>query len=41
LLIVRTAKDNPAIGSFEAYDDTTGEVLNVPVGGVAPGRVGK
>ncbi|MEI6234380.1 MAG: discoidin domain-containing protein [Planctomycetota bacterium] len=41
LSIVRTNKDNPAIGTFEAYNDTSGEVLNVPLGGVAPARVGK
>ena len=41
LMIIRTTKDNPAISSFEAYNDTTGEVFNVPVGGVPPARVGK
>ncbi|MCY3019437.1 MAG: discoidin domain-containing protein [Planctomycetota bacterium] len=41
LVIVRTIKGNPVITSFEAYNDTTGEVFSVPVGGVPPGRTGK
>ena len=41
LMMMRTTKDNPAIRSFEAYNDTTGEVFNVPVGGAPPARVGK
>ncbi len=41
LMIVRTAKGTPAISSFEAYSDMTGEVFNVPTGGVPPARVGK
>ena len=41
LMIMRTTKDNPAIISFEAYNDTTGEVFNVPVGSMPPVRDGK
>lgn len=41
LSILRTIRDNPSIASFEAFNDTSGEVFNVPVGGVAPGRPGK
>ena len=41
LAIMRTAKDNPAISSFEAYNDTTGEVFNVPAGRMPPARAGK
>lgn len=41
LNIIRTTKENPAIGSFEAYSDLTGEVFQVPRGGVPPERVGK
>jgi len=41
LFIMRTTGGNPAICSFEAYNDTTGEVFNVPVGGVPPTRPGK
>jgi formylglycine-generating enzyme required for sulfatase activity len=41
LMIVRTEKGNPAISAFDAYNDTTGEVFNVPVGGVPPGRAGR
>jgi hypothetical protein len=41
LMIMRTTKGNPAISSFEAYNDTTGEILNVPVGGMPPARAGK
>ncbi len=41
LVVLRTAQGSPAIAAFEAYNDTSGEVINVPVGGVAPGRVGK
>ena len=41
LMIRKTTKDNPSIGSFEAYNDTTGEVFNVARGGVPPARAGK
>jgi hypothetical protein len=41
LTVLRTTRDNPAIASFEAYHDTAGEVINVPVGGVTPSRLGK
>ena len=41
LMIVRTTKDQPAITTFEAYHDPSGEAVNVPVGGVTPGRAGK
>jgi len=41
LLVMRTNSGNPCISEFEAYNDTTGEIFNVPVGGVPPGRPGK
>jgi len=41
LMILRTTQGNPSIGSFEAYNDTTGEVFNVLAGKVAPARIGK
>jgi hypothetical protein len=41
LMIVRTAKDNSAISTFEAYNDTGGEVFNVKRGGEPPARVVK
>jgi hypothetical protein len=41
MLIMRTAAGNPALSSFRAYNDTTGEVINVPVGKMPPARVGK
>ena len=41
LMIKQTSTGNPAISSFEAYNDTSGEVFNVPRGGVPPARVGK
>ena len=41
LMIRKTTKDNPSIGSFEAYNDTTGEVFNVARGGVPAARAGK
>jgi len=41
LLVVKTNSGNPCIGEFAVYNDTTGEVFNVPVGGVPPGQAGK
>ena len=41
LTIVQTAKGNPCIVEFEAYNDTAGEVFNVAAGGVPPARLGK
>jgi len=41
LLVVRTESGNPSIAEFAAYNDTSGEVFNVPRGSVPPGRVGK
>ena len=41
LLVMRTTSGNPCISEFAAYNDTTGEIFNVPVGGVPPGRPGK
>jgi hypothetical protein len=41
LVIKETAQGSPAIRSFVAYNDTTGEVFNVARGGVPPGRPGK
>ena len=41
LLVMRTNSGNPCIGEFAVYNDTTGEVFNVPVGGVPPARPGK
>jgi len=41
LVVVQTTSGNPCISEFEAYNDTTGEIFNVPVGGVPPGRPGK
>ncbi len=41
LLIKQTTKDNPAIGSFEAYNDTAGLILNAARGSNVPGNVGK
>jgi len=41
LLIKTTTEGKPLIKSFEAYNDTAGEVFNVARGGVPPTRVGK
>jgi hypothetical protein len=41
LTIKRTSNGNPGIAEFGAYNDTSGEVLNVPVGSRPPARVGK
>jgi hypothetical protein len=41
LVILRTNSGNPSIAEFDAYNDTTGEVINVPRGAMPPGRVGK
>jgi len=41
LVVVKTTEGNPSIRSFEAYNDTTGEVFNVARGGVPPSRPGK
>ena len=39
--VIRTAKGAAAIGTFEAYNDTSGEVFSVPRGGWPPGRAGR
>jgi len=41
LLILATTSGNPNIAEFAAYNDTTGEVINVKKGGSPTGRVGK
>jgi hypothetical protein len=41
LVILRTNSGNPSIAEFDAYNDTTGEVINVPRGAMPPGRPGK
>ncbi len=41
LLIVKTDGGNPCIRAWEAYNDTTGEVLNVARGGAPPMRAGE
>jgi hypothetical protein len=41
LWIHGTTRGNPAIGTFVAYHDTSGEVFHVPRGGVPPAHVGK
>ena len=41
LLIIRANNDKFALSAFEAYNDSPGEALNVPMGGVPPNRVGK
>ena len=41
LLIIRANGDKPVLSAFEAYNDSPGEALKVPLGGVPPNRVGK
>ena len=41
VLVIRANNDKFALSAFEAYNDSPGEVLNVPMGGVPPNRVGK
>jgi len=41
LMVIATTSGEPSIAEFSAYNDTTGEVLNVARGGVAPDRAGK
>lgn len=41
LLVLGTNSGPPGIVEFAAYNDTTGEVFNVPRGKETPGRVGK
>lgn len=41
LLVIRTTSGNAGIAEFAAYNDTSGEVINVPRGSMPPGRVGK
>ena len=41
LIVLRTAKGSPAISGFDAYNDTTGDVFNIPRGGTPPMRVGR
>jgi len=41
LLVMQTKNGKPVIAEFAAYNDTTGEALNVARGGVPPGRVGQ
>jgi len=39
--VLRTKSGNPAIAEFAAYDNTTGEELNMERGKAAPDRIGK
>jgi len=41
LVILKTGSGAPSLAGFAAYNDKTGEIFNVRVGGVAPARVGK
>jgi len=41
LLVRTTTSGNAGIAEFAAYNDTSGEVINVPRGGVPPTRIGK
>ena len=41
ILVVRNNKEKAILTAFEAYNDTPGDPLNVPKGGVPPDRIGK